>query len=161
MMQHDANHPNEASEKNENYRLIGQLRAKLFDPNVPSYLLNDAFDLLDWNPAFELIFPTNRFYRNMNVREFVDCLDNSDDAKRRGAKVVTDSTAPVDVEKLRYTSQAYGKMRFTKIASKVVDPKTHKTGWIVALNIDHVDRRQAYENDLKRTNGEQLACHFC
>jgi SAM-dependent methyltransferase len=38
----------------------------------------------------------------------------------------------------------------------VVDPKTHKTGWIVALNIDHVDRRQAYENDLKRTNGEQL-----
>jgi len=75
----------------ESYRLINQLRAKLFDPNVPSYLLNGVFELLDWNPAFEVIFPTNRFYRNMSVKEFVDCLDNSTDVKRRGLELVDSS----------------------------------------------------------------------
>ena len=87
----------------EAYRLITQLRAKLFDPNVPSYLLNNLFELLDWNPAFELIFPTNRFYRNMSVKEFVECLDNSAAVKRRGFEVV-DSAVPLDMEELRYTS---------------------------------------------------------
>ena len=139
----------------EAYQLITQLRAKLFDPNVPSYLLNNLFELLDWNPAFELIFPTNRFYRNMSVKEFVECLDNSADVKRRGLEVV-DSAVPLDMEELRYTSPVYGKMRFTKIASRVVDPTTEGTcGWIVALNVNDVEYWQVYEDDLKRTNEEQ------
>ena len=139
----------------EAYRLITQLRAKLFDPNVPSYLLNNLFELLDWNPAFELIFPTNRFYRNMSVKEFVDCLDNSGEVKRRGLELV-DSTVPIDMEEMRYTSPVYGKMRFTKIASRVVDPTTEDTcGWIVALNVNDAEHWQVYENDLKRTNEEQ------
>jgi SAM-dependent methyltransferase len=139
----------------ESYRLINQLRAKLFDPNVPSYLLNGVFELLDWNPAFELIFPTNRFYRNMSVKEFVDCLDNSTDVKRRGLELV-DSSVPLDMEELRYTSPVYGKMQFTKIASRVIDPMTQETcGWIVALNVNDAEHWQVYEDDLKRTNEEQ------
>ncbi|MFZ1885234.1 MAG: methyltransferase domain-containing protein, partial [Rhodoplanes sp.] len=139
----------------EAYQLITQLRAKLFDPNVPSYLLNNLFELLDWNPAFELIFPTNRFYRNMSVKEFVECLDNSADVKRRGLELV-DSAVPLDMEELRYTSPVYGKMRFTKIASRVVDPMTQETcGWIVALNVNDAEHWQVYEDDLKRTNEEQ------
>ena len=139
----------------EAHQLITQLRAKLFDPNVPSYLLNNLFELLDWNPAFELIFPTNRFYRNMSVKEFVECLDNSAAVKRRGLEVV-DSAVPLDMEELRYTSPVYGKMRFTKIASRVVDPMTQETcGWIVALNVNDAEHWQVYEDDLKRTNEEQ------
>jgi len=139
----------------EAYKLITQLRAKLFDPNVPSYLLNNLFELLDWNPAFELIFPTNRFYRNMSVKEFVNCLDNSSDVKRRGLELI-DSTMPLDMEELRYTSPIYGKMRFTKIASRVADPVTEETcGWIVALNVNEAEHWQVYEDDLKRTNEEQ------
>lgn len=136
----------------ESYRLVNQLRAKLFDPNVPSYLLNSVFELLDWNPAFELIFPTNRFYRNMSVKEFVECLDNSTDVKRRGLELL-DSSLPVDLEELRYTSPMYGKMQFTKIASRVIDPMTQDTcGWIVALNVNDAEHWQVYEEDLKRTN---------
>jgi SAM-dependent methyltransferase len=139
----------------ETYQLITQLRAKLFDPNVPSYLLNNLFELLDWNPAFELIFPTNRFYRNMSVKEFVECLDNTAEVKRRGLELV-DSAVPLDMEELRYTSPVYGKMRFTKIASRVVDPMTQETcGWIVALNVNDAEHWQVYEDDLKRTNEEQ------
>jgi SAM-dependent methyltransferase len=139
----------------EAYQLITQLRAKLFDPNVPSYLLNNLFELLDWNPAFELIFPTNRFYRNMSVKEFVECLDNTAEVKRRGLEVV-DSAVPLDMEELRYTSPLYGKMRFTKIASRVADPMTQETcGWIVALNVNDAEHWQVYEDDLKRTNEEQ------
>ncbi len=139
----------------ETYNLISQLRAKLFDPNVPSYLLNDVFELLDWNPAFELIFPTSRFYRNMSVKEFVECLDNRDEVKRHGLELA-DSALPVDMEQLLYTSPVYGKMRFTKIASRVVDPIKEETcGWIVALNVNHVEHWQVYEDDLKRTNEEQ------
>jgi SAM-dependent methyltransferase len=139
----------------EAYQLITQLRAKLFDPNVPSYLLNNLFELLDWNPAFELIFPTNRFYRNMSVKEFVECLDNTAEVKRRGLELV-DSAVPLDMEELRYTSPVYGKMRFTKIASRVVDPMTQETcGWIVALNVNDAEHWQVYEDDLKRTNEEQ------
>ena len=143
------------SRNDETYRLITQLRSKLFDPNVPSYLLNGIFEILDWNAAFELIFPTNRFYRNMSVKEFVDCLDNSSDLKRRGLELVG-STVPLDMEEMRYTSPVYGNMRFTKIASRVVDPVTEDTcGWIVALNVNHVEHWQVYESDLKRTNEEQ------
>lgn len=139
----------------EAYQLITQLRAKLFDPNVPSYLLNNLFELLDWNPAFELIFPTNRFYRNMSVKEFVECLDNTAEVKRRGLELV-DSAVPLDMEELRYTSPVYGKMRFTKIASRVADPMTQETcGWIVALNVNDAEHWQVYEDDLKRTNEEQ------
>jgi SAM-dependent methyltransferase len=141
----------------ETCQLIQKLRAKLFDPNVPSYLLNSAFELLDWNAAFELIFPTDRFYRNMSVKEFVNCLDNSGAVKERGLQVVNDSTAPVDMEKLRYTSPVYGKMEFTKIASQVMlDPLTQSASWIVALNVDLVEHLKAYENDLKRINEEQF-----
>jgi SAM-dependent methyltransferase len=135
----------------ETSELIKQLRAKLFDPNVPSYLLNSAFELLDWNAAFELIFPTDRFYRGMSVKEFVNCLDNCSVAKERGLLVVKDSTAPVDMEKLHYTSPVFGKMEFTKIASQV----TQGVGWIVALNVDKVEQLDVYENALKRTNEEQ------
>ena len=42
-------------------------------------------------------------------------------------------------------------MRFTKIASRVVDPMTEETcGWIVALNVNDVEHWQVYEDDLKR-----------
>jgi SAM-dependent methyltransferase len=145
----------ETSRDEENSHLIHQLRVKLFDPNVPSYLLNSAFELLDWNPAFELIFPTDQFYRNMSVKEFVDRLDNSDDVKRRGLMVV-DSKVPIDLEQLRYTSPVYGKMGFTKIATRMVDRQTQKDGWIVALNVNHVEHLDVYEADLKRSNEEQL-----
>jgi len=140
--------------------LIKRLRERLFDPNVPSYLLDNSFALLDWNPAFELIFPTDQFYRNMSVKEFVDRLDNNADVKKRGAKLIETPTE-FDLEPLAYTSPIYGKMRFTKIASTVVDPANNaKIGWIVALNVNFVENEAKYEADLKRANEVQSLIGF-
>jgi trans-aconitate methyltransferase len=93
----------------------------------------------------------------MRVKKLIDRLDNSQEVKERGLHVVTESTAPVDMEKLQYTSPVYGVMEFTKIASKLPEPVAQgNNGWIVALNVDKVEHLPVYENDLKRTNEEQF-----
>ena len=101
--------------------LIRDLKHKLFDPNVPSYLLNSKFELLDWNTAFELVFPTTHFYRHESVKEFVECLANKDEIKLRGAELIAGPPL-FDLEQLSYRSPKYGTMSFTKIASRVIDP---------------------------------------
>ena len=138
---------------------INLLRASLFDPNVPSYLMDERFVLLDWNAAFDLVFPTDRFYRMMSVRAFVQCLAGKEGAERRGAELMCiedDTQIKVDLEPLAYESPVYGKMRFTKIGSTVLDEKTHKTaGWIVALNVNEAEHFGAYETNLQRVNEYQ------
>jgi SAM-dependent methyltransferase len=146
----------------EEINLISDLKHRLFDPNVPSYLMNDKFELLDWNTAFELVFPTTRFYRHESVMEFVDCLANKDAVKRRGAELIAGSPL-FDMEELTYCSPNYGAMRFTKIASKVNTLKSDKstgqsnksTGWIVALNVNQVEHWGEYEQDLRLMNERQ------
>ncbi len=138
-----------------NASLIRDLRHKLFDPNVPSYLLNAKFELLDWNSAFELIFPTTHFYRHESVREFVECLANKDEIKRRGAELIA-GPPRFDLEQLAFRSPKYGAMNFTKIASMVKNPQTGEPdGWIVALNVNQAEHWGDYEEDLRRMNGQQ------
>ncbi|MGH7886911.1 MAG: class I SAM-dependent methyltransferase [Candidatus Binatia bacterium] len=140
----------------DNIPLIQQLREKLFDPNVPSYLLNTNFDMLDWNTAFELVFPTTLFYRHESVKEFVECLSSKDETKQHGAELIRGLPSSIDMEQLAYTSPKYGSMRFTKIASKVFDPSSgEQRGWIVALNVNQVERWDAYERDLRLANEKQ------
>lgn len=136
--------------------LIAQLRGCLFDPNVPSYLLNDAFEILDWNAAFELIFPTDRFYRNQLAKAFVDVLDNAPEVKEEARRIVQSgqgNETGLLLEQLAFSSPVYGNMAFTKIASEFVFEDSR--GWIVALNINHVEHRGQYEADLRRINREQ------
>lgn len=136
--------------------LIAQLRGCLFDPNVPSYLLNDAFEILDWNAAFELIFPTDRFYRNQLAKAFVDVLDNAPEVKEEARRIVQSgqgNETGLLLEQLAFSSPVYGNMAFTKIASEFVFEDSR--GWIVALNINQVEHRGQYEADLRRINREQ------
>lgn len=137
----------------QNGRSREALREKLFDPNVPSYLLNTNYRMLDWNPAFELIFPTHTFYRNENVRQFINVLDNKEDVKRRGADSFGGHLPDFDLETIIFTSPVYGTMVFTKMASKVSDPLSQETcGWIVALNVNSVEYWEAYNTDLQKIN---------
>jgi len=143
----------------QNVNLIRDLKHKLFDPNVPSYLLNAKFELLDWNNAFELVFPTTHFYRHESVLEFVECLTNKDEIKRRGAELIA-GPPRFDLETILYHSPRYGAMRFTKIASMVKkDPRSEESngwlGWIVALNVNQAEQLAEYERDLGRMNEQQ------
>jgi SAM-dependent methyltransferase len=138
------------------HHIIRVLKEKLFDPNVPSYLLDKKFSILDWNAAFEMIFPTSQFYRKEQVKEFVECLENRDEVIQHGSLFRDDPQLLFDMEVLLYQSPQYGHMRFTKIASEVRNPIDGEIlGWIVALNVDEVENLERYEVDLKRTNEEQ------
>ena len=64
-----------------------RIRAKLFDLNVPSYVLDENYRLLDWNPAFELTFPTDKFVRGEPVANFLKCLENYDEVLEKGEGV--------------------------------------------------------------------------
>jgi hypothetical protein len=139
-----------------NVILIRELKHKLFDPNVPSYLLNNQFDLLDWNNAFELVFPTTGFYRHESVKEFLECLVSKDEARLRGAQLIEGGLPRFDMEQLAYRSPKYGDMSFTKIASMVIDPVSGtSTGWIVALNVNQAEKWGEYEQDIRRMNERQ------
>jgi len=133
---------------------IQVLRERLFDPNVPSYLLDEKFFLLDWNPAFELVFPTHLFYRGEHVKEFVRVLDNVGEVSRRGAQFEgAEVTGAFDMEPLVYTSPRYRHMRFAKLASRVDDAHSgRQIGWIVALHVNEVEAFDLYESDLKAVN---------
>jgi len=131
-----------------------RIREKLFHPNVPSYTLSQYYHLLDWNPAFELTFPTHRFYRGQFVTEFLKCLENYENSLDEGKTIVSDPPL-YHVETFNYVSPVYGKMKFTKMTSPVMEDTGEITGWNLALNVDSVDnaalyaehRRQATELD--------------
>ena len=133
---------------------IERLRDKLFDPNVPSYLMDHEFFILDWNPAFEMVFPTETIYRRQHVKDFVDCLANKNEVIARGIKYQTKKIEPsFDLETLLYKSPKYGSMTFTKQASKVDGlDDDGESGWIVALNVTHVEHLTEYNEDLKTVN---------
>lgn len=145
------NHNNIPSDKTS-YNTIRVLREKLFDPNVPSYLLDKNYFILDWNAAFEMIFPTSQFYRKESILEFVNCLKNREAVLDHG-RLFYDQHLFFDIESLEYQSPKYGHMRFMKIASEVPNPIGDEAlGWIIALNVSEVENLEKYENDLKEAN---------
>jgi SAM-dependent methyltransferase len=126
-----------------------RIRAKLFHPNVPSYILNQNYYLLDWNPAFEITFPTHRFYRGQSVREFLTCLDNYDEILVKGQTFLNNPPL-YHVEPFIYISPLYGRMAFTKITSPVTDEKTGEVvGWNLVLNVDSVENSELYAEHRK------------
>jgi SAM-dependent methyltransferase len=127
-----------------------RIREKLFHPNVPSYTLNENYYLLDWNPAFEITFPTQQFYRGQNVQEFLKCLDNYAEILK-GGQTFLNSQPLYHVEPFNYTSPVYGRMVFTKMTSPVTDDKTGEViGWNLVLNVDSVDNSALYAEHRKQ-----------
>jgi SAM-dependent methyltransferase/PAS domain-containing protein len=138
-----------------------RIRAKLFDPNVPSYVLDENYRLLDWNPAFELTFPTDKFVRGENVTHFLKCLENYDEVLERGRDFL--KRVPLyHVEQFVYTHPVYKGMRFTKLTSPVTDQKTGDyVGWNLALNVDAVEELRLYAEDRRQaTELDALISHY-
>lgn len=149
------------------FDLIQGLREKVFDPNVPSYLLNRRYFILDWNPAFEMIFPTDQLYRGQHVKDLVQTFLNDDEVDNEGNEVFGDQNTDRDLppfhrEPIVYQSPRYGRIQFSKTASKIESPILRTVqGWIIILNIDFVDKTRIFEEDLKRINKiEHLLDHY-
>lgn len=136
------------------------IRDMLFEATVPTYILNEDFHILDWNPAFEVAFGahTRKLRRQHHVSQLIHYLDDSAEIIRHAAEVFGGDTEPlVDFEVLTYSSPTYGSMEFGKITSRATHPDTGETiGWNVVLNVQSVENREAYEKELKRALEEQV-----
>lgn len=136
------------------------IRDLLFEVTVPTYILNQDFHILDWNPAFEVAFGVHcrKLRRLLHVSQLIHYLDDSAEIIRHGAEVFGGPVEPlVDFEVLGYQSPTYGQMEFGKITSRATHPESGETiGWNVVLNVQHVEKRKEYEEALRNELAEQV-----
>ena len=110
----------------------------------PSYYLNTQLCVIDWNPAFELIFkPILKRIRCRHVNYFIAELANFDqvfmhardfsDRQQRGELPL------VDLEPLVYNSETYGVVEFEKVACQLTDANADLKAWGVALMLKQID----------------------
>ncbi len=127
------------------------IRQTLFESNVPTYILNQDYHLLDWNPAFEVAFRSEKFKRLRHVSQLIHCLANREDVLAHGAAAFGGSQKPlVDLEIMEYVSPEYGRMEFSKITSQATHGLTGETiGWNVVLNVNSVERRAEFDKALE------------
>ncbi len=128
------------------------MREPLLDVIVPTYLLDTDFTFLDWNSGFDLVVAEQlHLVRGVhNATEFVDALRNRGQVSRRSALKFDASPASddddhieypsVDHEELVFYSEAFGRIRFLKIAAQLYDENGRSRGWSVCLNVLSADK---------------------
>ena len=104
----------------------------------PIYLLDPHYKFLDWNLAFDEIIATPlKLNKGEHVSEFVNRLDEKTAVFERAARVfgVVGTIPFVDIERLSLTTEPWGRVEFTKIASQVLGQENSHVGWVVQLNL--------------------------
>jgi ubiquinone/menaquinone biosynthesis C-methylase UbiE len=108
----------------------------------PTYLLDNSYRFIDWNPIFErLIAVPLSLRRGYHVEVFLERLANLDEIRRRSLTRFTRTSVPfTDIEPLALNTNEYGNVLFRKIAAQVIDEYGRRLCWRVNLNIDNVER---------------------
>src|SRR5262249_21915754 len=123
----------------------------LFDTSPPSYTLNSDYRILDWNPAFELVFNTSELHHGDHVSHWINQLSNKEQIHRHAKEVFADNRIPLaDVEPIEFFSPVFGKMLFDKITSPATDGSGAVVGWNVILNVAEVEGRQQFYDALSK-----------
>ncbi len=119
---------------------------------VPTYYLDANLRVIDWNLAFELVFSrlTGKL-RGKHVKLFIAQLSNFDEviahAQKFSRQVYKGQIPFVDVEPLRYGSEMYGEVSFSKVAVQLHDAEGRPRGWSVSLMIREINW-EAFQTDL-------------
>src|SRR5262249_17561171 len=80
----------------------------LFDTSPPSYTLNSDYRILDWNPAFELVFNTSELHHGDHVSHWINQLSNKEQIHRHAKEVFADNRIPLaDVEPIEFFSPVF------------------------------------------------------
>lgn len=132
-----------------------------FDANVPSFILNHEQCFLEWNRAFDLIFghlPGMR--RGAHVRIWYKHLDNFRRVAKRTEKLYGEGILPItDRERISFVSSVFGRMVFTRIMTPIIDRESARiVGWNVVLNINSVNKREAFFERLFATIAAEIRC---
>ena len=118
----------------------------------PSYVLDNNYYFLDWNPAFDLLVAKPLgLARADHCVDFIKRLENCDDVVERSKSVFAPGKDPlVDTEELRFQSPSYGLIKFHKIAALINDQKGNPLSWSVNLNIASAEREAELWQDLEQ-----------
>jgi ubiquinone/menaquinone biosynthesis C-methylase UbiE len=124
----------------------------MIDLISPSYVLDNNYYFLDWNPAFDvLVAKPLGLARADHCVDFIKRLENCDDVVERSKNVFAPGKDPlVDTEELRFQSPAYGLIKFHKIAALINDQKGNPLSWSVNLNIASAEREAELWQDLEQ-----------
>ncbi|NOT00503.1 MAG: class I SAM-dependent methyltransferase [Phycisphaerales bacterium] len=126
-------------------------RQPILDLIAPTYILNERYQIVDWNPAFdEIVAKPLNLRRGWHAGEFVRALKNTESVVTRAQKVFGGAEPPlVDEEILEFPSQKYGLIRFRKLACQISDEHGRLKAWCVHLNIIEPGDGQALWDDLR------------
>jgi ubiquinone/menaquinone biosynthesis C-methylase UbiE len=118
----------------------------------PSYVLDNNYYFLDWNPAFDvLVAKPLGLARADHCVDFIKRLENCDDVVERSKNVFAPGKDPlVDCEELRFQSPTYGLIKFHKIAALINDQKGNPLSWSVNLNIAAAEKEAELWRDLEQ-----------
>ena len=130
-------------------------------PTTPMYLLDNAFRIIDWNDAFTIAFDrTMEGRKGKSVLEWTYFLDNYEDVLAHGVEKFSNvNKLPlIDIERIEYTSQRYGKIDAIKRAYQIPDDREACLGWLVTLDLKFIDpsKQGQFDQDLIRQLGWDL-----
>jgi hypothetical protein len=122
--------------------LITEVREKILDLVGPTYILDQSYHFVDWNPVFEqLIAKPLGLVRGQHAESFIEGLLNVGDVVRRSIDTFGfDAPPQVDTELLEFELEEFGKVMFRKIAAQIPDGQGGIHGWSVHLVIVNVER---------------------
>lgn len=160
----------------ERWPLARRVRQPIRDLIVPTYLLDNTYHFLDWNPAFdELVAGPLDLKRGDHAESFIKCLENAPEVIERAKKMFGRGKRPlVDVEPLIFHSNEFGRITFNKVSALITEETAGTRCWSVNLNIGGVDEQhrdrlwQVLRERLERTvnwsryatSYDRLLCDF-
>ncbi len=125
-----------------------RVREDLFFSNVPTYVLDKNFNIIDWNASFDVVFGASGFHRGEYVTAFLKKLKNSAQVIKRGKEFVDPPL--FDDEEFIFDSQEFGKMVFLKTTAQAIDDEVGEChGWNVALSLTSVEGGEKYRKKLR------------
>ena len=134
------------------WRVVDAARVSVLDLVGPTYLLDNNYHFLDWNPAFdELVAKPLRLVRGSHAEDFILALANSREVIERAQEKFKPKTVPlVDTEILKFQTERYGLITFRKIAGQIAQDADQSVVWCITLNIHSAEREAELWEDLHR-----------
>ncbi|MFA6433414.1 MAG: class I SAM-dependent methyltransferase [Elusimicrobiales bacterium] len=123
---------------------IRDLRRPVLDLIGPTYLLDESYCLLDWNPAFEELFAKEfGLFIGTHITALMNHMDNGAEVIDRSLNIFRTADVPLthcEVFTLRHPR--FGAVTTQKIAGQIMDERGRTKAWVVSLNVLNADRMQ-------------------
>ncbi|MFA6091448.1 MAG: methyltransferase domain-containing protein [Elusimicrobiota bacterium] len=138
---------------------IRDLRRPILDLIGPTYILDESYCLVDWNPAFEEIFAKEfGLLIGTHISALMNHMDDGAEVIDRSLKVFQTAKVPlVHDETLTIRHPRFGAVTLQKIAGQIMDEKGRTKAWSVSFNILHADRLQELWQEMMAAIEREIA----